>query len=334
MIFSENRYPARIKSGPGFFGIMLWPRVRGRVDPAPAHARRHRSHSDPNRTGRTTTRRPHDGVTRPCGRRRVLLCRQPEICSAGNSASPADRLSHARVIARGHLLMRIATNAENPGQRVALVTGGTHGIGRAVALELARGGDRVLLAGRSAERGAQVVAALGHMRPRTDHSFIHADLSLLADAARVAAEVKRHAGRLDAAVFCAGRLSLIPEWTAEQLERTFVLTYLSRYLLARLLLPLLADAPSGRLVLVANANRYGGKLDFDDLQHRRGKPGLNVVGRTQLANELLAVELAERLRATCVEVTYTLPGPIRKGAFRNPHGLPRSEERRVGKECG
>ena len=218
--------------------------------------------------------------------------------------------------------MRIATNAENPGQRVALVTGGTHGIGRAVALELARGGDRVLLAGRSAERGAQVVAALGHMRPRTNHSFIHADLSLLADAARVAAEVKRNAGRLDAAVFCAGRLSLIPEWTAEQLERTFVLNYLSRYLLARLLLPLFADAPSGRLVLVANANRYGGKLDFDDLQHRRGKPGLNVVGRTQLANELLAVELAERLRATCVEVTYTLPGPIRKGAFRNPHGLP------------
>jgi NAD(P)-dependent dehydrogenase (short-subunit alcohol dehydrogenase family) len=49
-----------------------------------------------------------------------------------------------------------------------------------------------------------------------------------------------------------GHLSTAPEWTSEGLERNFVLNYLSRYLLARRLLPALIQAASGRLVLVSN----------------------------------------------------------------------------------
>src|SRR5262245_996412 len=219
-------------------------------------------------------------------------------------------------------MLMSATNAKKDRhQRVVLVTGGTCGIGRAVALKLAGGGDRVLFVGRSAQRGAQVLTALRQANA-ADHRFVRADLALLSDTARVAQEVMRLTDRLDAAVFCAGQLALVPDWTTEQLERTFVLNYLSRHLLARLLLPVLVEAPSGRLVLVANAGKYGDSLDFDDLQHRRGKPGLKVSGRTQFANDLLAVELAERLRGTRVEVTCVYPGLVRTGVFRNARGLP------------
>jgi NAD(P)-dependent dehydrogenase (short-subunit alcohol dehydrogenase family) len=209
------------------------------------------------------------------------------------------------------------------GQRVALVTGGTAGIGRAVALQLARGGDRVLFVGRSAERGAETLTALRDARPDIDHVFLPADLSLLAETARVADELTRRTDRLDAAVFCAGILSTVPEWTSEGLERNFVLNYLTRYLLARRLVPLLSQAPAGRLVLVSNAGMYGDSLNFDDLQHRRGKPGLKVAGRTQFANDLLATELAERLRGTRVEVTCVFPGIVSTDVFRNARGLPR-----------
>ena len=114
----------------------------------------------------------------------------------------------------------------------------------------------------------------------------------------------------------------MPEWTAEGLERNFVLNYLSRYLLARQLLPALTRRRSGRLVLVSNAGMYGDSLDFDDLQHRRGKPGLKVAARTQFANDLLATELAARLRDTRVEVTCVYPGVVNTGVFRNARGLP------------
>lgn len=206
--------------------------------------------------------------------------------------------------------------------RVALVTGGTDGIGRAVALGLARGGDRVLFVGRSEARGAQVLAALRELRPGAEHAFLPADLSLLSETARVAGERARLTERLDAAVFCAGNLSTVPQWTIEGLERTFALNYLSRYLLARRLLPVLEDAPSGRLVLVANAGLYGDTLDFSDLQYRRGRPGLRVARRTQFANDLLATELAERLGGMRVEVTCVFPGVTRTDLFGNAVGLP------------
>jgi NAD(P)-dependent dehydrogenase (short-subunit alcohol dehydrogenase family) len=202
------------------------------------------------------------------------------------------------------------------------VTGGTDGIGAAVALQLARGGDRVLLVGRNVERGAQMLAALRVARPGVEHAFLRADLSLLSETARMAEHVALHTDRLDAVVCCAGILSTVPEWTAEGLERNFVLNYLSRYLLARRLLPALTRAHSGRLVLVSNAGMYGDSLDFDDLQHRRGRPGLKVAARTQFANDLLATELAARLRDTRVEVTCVYPGLVNTGVFRNARGLP------------
>jgi NAD(P)-dependent dehydrogenase (short-subunit alcohol dehydrogenase family) len=208
------------------------------------------------------------------------------------------------------------------GQRVALVSGGTDGIGRAVALELARNGDRVLFVGRNQERGAEVLAALRAANPAAEHAFLPADLSLLSETARVAEEVYHLSDRLDAAVLCAGILSALPEWTSEGLERTLVLNYLSRYLLVRRLLPLLRMAPSGRVVLVANAGVYQDSLNFEDLQHRQGKPGLVVAARSQFANDLFATELSQRLSSTRVEVTCVFPGVTRTSCFRNARGLP------------
>jgi hypothetical protein len=121
--------------------------------------------------------------------------------------------------------------------------------------------------------------------PGLDHDYLPADLSLLEDTNRLAEATRHRTDRLDAVVLCAGVLATVPEWTPEALERTFVLNYLSRYMLARQLLPALTAAPSGRLVLVANAGRYRDTLNLDDLQYRHQRPGLAVCGRTQFAND-------------------------------------------------
>jgi NAD(P)-dependent dehydrogenase (short-subunit alcohol dehydrogenase family) len=186
-----------------------------------------------------------------------------------------------------------------------LVTGGTGGIGRAVAADLTGRGHRVLTVGRSA------------------HATIPADLSLLRETDRAADEVLRRTDELDALVLCAGVLATAAEWTDEDLERSFVLNYLSRFRLIHRLLPRLIAAPSGRIVLVANAGRYPDTLDLDDLQMRRGGRGLRVAWRTQFANDLLAVELADRLRGTRVEVSCVYPGVVATDVFRNARGMPR-----------
>jgi NAD(P)-dependent dehydrogenase (short-subunit alcohol dehydrogenase family) len=207
-------------------------------------------------------------------------------------------------------------------RRVTLVTGGTAGIGRAVALELARGGDRVLFVGRNIERGRAALHELREVDRSLDPVFLPADLSLLADAASVVDRLREHTDRLDAVVLCAGILSTIPEWTPEGLERNFVLNYLSRYLMIRQLLPELGASPSGRIVLVANAGKYGDSLDLEDLQHRRGRPGLVVAARTQFANDLLTSELHARLQHTRIAATCVFPGVVRTEVFSNARGLP------------
>jgi len=211
--------------------------------------------------------------------------------------------------------------------RTSLVTGGTDGIGRAVATRLAAAGDRVLVTGRDPARGQQVLDKLGQLNPRAEHAYLPADLALLSETARLAGAVLERTDPVDAVVCCAGVFSLVPEWTDEGLERALVVNYLSRYLLGRLLLPALSRSPSGRLVLVANAGRYRDSLDFDDLQHRRGKPGLVVAARTQFANDLWAVELSQRLQDSRVEVTCVFPGVVKTSLFQHATGLPRVARR-------
>jgi NAD(P)-dependent dehydrogenase (short-subunit alcohol dehydrogenase family) len=224
-----------------------------------------------------------------------------------------------------------------------VVTGGTEGIGRAVAIDLARKGHRVIIVGRNEEWGHAVCAELTQVYniesrsnayvtelsdpsvgDRDGHRFVRADLSLLSETQRVAREVLAMTSRLDAVVCCAGILSTIPEWTSEGIERTFALNYLSRYLLTRELLSLLKQSSSGRIVLVANAGMYKDTLNLDDLQHRKGKRGLVVSGRTQFANDFLATALADRLRieAPSVEVTCVFPGMVKTRVFDNARGLP------------
>jgi NAD(P)-dependent dehydrogenase (short-subunit alcohol dehydrogenase family) len=106
------------------------------------------------------------------------------------------------------------------------------------------------------------------------------------------------------------------------LERSFALNYLSRFLLIKALLPHLERSPSGRVVLLANAGRYRDTLQLADLHHRHARRGLRLAGSTQFANDVLAVELAERYRHTRLEVTCVNPGIVRTDLFRHAVGVP------------
>lgn len=180
----------------------------------------------------------------------------------------------------------------------------------------------MFIVGRDRKRGDAALAELARRGPG-GHRFFAADLALLSDTARVSREILAASERIDALVCSAGILGILPEWTSEGLERNLVLNYLSRYLMVRALLPRLRQSLSGRVVLVSNAGMYPDTLDFDDLQHRKGKPGLAVASRTQFANDLLCTELAERLLHSTVQVRCVYPGMVKTAVFRNARGLPR-----------
>src|SRR5258705_13652913 len=121
------------------------------------------------------------------------------------AATDDDRHRMQRSPAKG-AAMSTTSRSNLEGQR-ALVTGATSGIGRAVALQLARDGAEVVVHGRDAARGAETVeeitAAGGKAR------FVAADLADAADVQRLASD----AGDVDILVNNAGIALFAP--TAE-----------------------------------------------------------------------------------------------------------------------
>lgn len=86
--------------------------------------------------------------------------------------------------------------------RVALVTGGTSGIGLATARDLARVGAAVALLARGVEAGQATAAAIEHEGARA--LFLPADVADEVAVARAVEGAMKHFGRLDYAVNCAG----------------------------------------------------------------------------------------------------------------------------------
>src|SRR6476659_9464439 len=86
--------------------------------------------------------------------------------------------------------------------KVALVTGGTSGIGKSTAIEFARAGAKVVLTGRREKEGAQVVAEIKKLGGEA--AFFRADVAKAADVNRMVDCTADQFDRLDIAFNDAG----------------------------------------------------------------------------------------------------------------------------------
>jgi NAD(P)-dependent dehydrogenase (short-subunit alcohol dehydrogenase family) len=197
--------------------------------------------------------------------------------------------------------------------QVALVTGGTAGIGKATATKLAASGATVVVVGSTRERGQQAVEAIAAAAGTDDVEFLQADLSLLSEVRGVAERVRETWGRLDVLVLSAGIIPDEPRETEEGLEAGFVINYLHRFLLSNLLFDLLAES-GGRVVNVAYAGGNSPeKLDFDDVRGDHELGGKAALDQAQVANDLFTLELADRTADRSVTANVVNPGLVETG---------------------
>jgi len=189
----------------------------------------------------------------------------------------------------------------------ALVTGSTDGVGRVVAERLATAGLRVLVHGRDPGRGEGVVRDI--RQAGREAEFIAADLSSLAEVRRLAASVADRGGRLDLLINNAGIGSggarARRQVSADGHELRFAVNYLAGFLLTRLLLRLLRQNASARVVNVASAGQQA--IDFDDVMLTRGYSGSRAYCQSKLAQILFTIDLAEELHGTGITVNALHP---------------------------
>jgi NAD(P)-dependent dehydrogenase (short-subunit alcohol dehydrogenase family) len=191
--------------------------------------------------------------------------------------------------------------------KVALVTGSTDGVGRMVASRLAQAGAEVIVHGRDADRGRDVVAEIEASGGQAH--FIAADLSDMGQVRALADAVKQRTRRLDLLVNNAGIGSGGPggkrQTNAAGQELRFAVNYLAGFALTADLLPLLTASAPARIVNVASAGQQ--EIDFDDVMLTRGYSGGRAYMQSKLAQIVFTFDLAQRLQGTGVTVNCLHP---------------------------
>ena len=188
--------------------------------------------------------------------------------------------------------------------RIALVTGATRGIGRAVALALAGEGAHVIICGRTAgalEELDDAIRAKGGTA-----TLLHLDLRRGERVDQIGPTLYSRWGKLDIVVACAGilgPLSPLAHVTEDAWAAVLQINLTANWHLIRTLDPLLRRSDAGRAVFVSSGtNTVTGKKAYWG-PYAVSKAGLEVLARTY----------AHEVAGTPVRVNIVNPGPVRTG---------------------
>ncbi|AWH55142.1 oxidoreductase [Stenotrophomonas sp. ESTM1D_MKCIP4_1] len=178
--------------------------------------------------------------------------------------------------------------------KIALVTGGTTGIGLATAQHLANLGAKVFITGRRQPELDAAVAAIG-----AQATGIRADAAQPSDLDAVYAQIARQAGRLDILFANAGGGDMLPlgAITEEHFDRIFATNVRGVLFTVQKALPLLVDGAS--VILTGSTVSIQGTANF------------SVYSASKAAVRNFARSWALDLKERRIRVNVVSPGPIR-----------------------
>ena len=211
--------------------------------------------------------------------------------------------------------------------KTCLVTGANSGVGKAVAIDLARRGGHVLMACRSGhpEAGEAVRAASGSDRVE----MLKVDLSDMRSVHRLCDELRARETKIDIAVLNAGLMPRRARHTAQGFETMFAVHFLAnrvlvdRWLTDETIRPGKRIEEAPRIVIVSSdAHRSAEPIDFDrfgEFMDYGVRDGIRHYGASKLVLCTYATELSRRLNRegeSHVVVHSLCPGPVNTAIAR------------------
>lgn len=203
--------------------------------------------------------------------------------------------------------------------KVFLITGGTSGVGRAIATGVAKMGGKVVIVTRSKQRGQEAIRAISEAAGTDRTDFLVADLSLQSSIRTASEQFKQKYDRLDVLANVGGAMYFEKQRTPEGVDRMFAVNVLDHFLLTKQLLDVLKESRPSRVITVAGNPRFlkKPKIDLSDIQLENNYSHMRAITHAMFLRISFAFELARRLEGTGVTSVAFHPGLVKSNLTRN-----------------
>jgi NAD(P)-dependent dehydrogenase (short-subunit alcohol dehydrogenase family) len=199
--------------------------------------------------------------------------------------------------------------------KICLVTGSTRGLGKAVALALARQHATIILGYRDKLSGEAVVAEIKAAHPAVNVDLLPLDLSVQHSVRSAVREFENLYDHLDVLINNAAVFTRQRTLTADGYETMFATNHLGPFLLTNLLLERLKAAPLARILVITAPSTT--RIVFEDLQAERKFSALQSFSASKAANLLFTYDIAQRLAGTNVIANAFFPGLVKTSLMRD-----------------
>ena len=191
--------------------------------------------------------------------------------------------------------------------KTAFITGGTSGIGKAIALELARMHYRIIIHGRDP---AKALLAEEEIKAASGNNLVEsivADISSLQGMKELADGVKTRTDRIHALVLSTGVILPNRKVTPDGLEAGFAIQYLSRFAVTNMLMDELKKG-TAHVVSVVAPVIPGAEIHFEDITLEKNFTMLRAMAQEMFANHLFVQEFAKRHHSNEIVINMANPG--------------------------
>lgn len=199
--------------------------------------------------------------------------------------------------------------------KTILITGSTSGMGKAAATALAKQGHRIIIHGRDKAETQKVQQQIVAESNNPDVDYLIADLFLMSEVRKMAADFRKKYDRLDVLYNNAGAtMGKDREETTEGIEKTIALNLIAPFLLTSLLLDNLQKSKDARIINTASAGHsFMARPDFNDIECEQGYTPNRAYGNAKLFLIMVSQVMDKKLRQKAmqhVKVNTLHPGIV------------------------
>ena len=194
--------------------------------------------------------------------------------------------------------------------KIALVTGASRGIGRAVALRLAELGARIVFTSRNREKAEKLKTSIARAGGAKAEYFL-CDLSSLASVKECALEFLKTHDSVHVLINNAGVMPPHRQESMDGIELNMAVNYFAPVLLTELLLPLLRRSAPARIINVSSTLHKEGELDPSTLRGAAPYDKYRAYASSKLGIVLYTLRLRGLLAGSGVAAVAVHPGWIK-----------------------